>query len=255
MRILSVLCRKWGEVGELTKKYGNFPEAYIKKCVNEVEWKTPGGLPQYLQKKVIHKKRYFTVHSPWSNHFQRANERGKRNPKVFVEPYRDWSYFKGDRVEILTGPDKGKQGTIIQVIQERNFVLVEGLNTKLKTIGKTKNNPGVVVQAEQPLLVQREVKLVDPSDLSGTDIEWRYTEEGEKVRVSVRSGRIIPIPLQAQETYDYKSKRIYKESAKDTTSDVISEITFQPRLETFEMSIMRSEGMKEDRIPVKTYWY
>lgn len=28
-----------------------------------------------------------------------------------------------------------------------------------------------------------------------TDIEWRYTEEGERVRVSVRTGRIIPKPV------------------------------------------------------------
>lgn len=29
-----------------------------------------------------------------------------------------------------------------------------------------------------------------------TEVEWRYTEEGERVRVSLRSGRIIPLPLQ-----------------------------------------------------------
>lgn len=28
-----------------------------------------------------------------------------------------------------------------------------------------------------------------------TEVEWRYTEEGERVRVSLRSGRIIPLPL------------------------------------------------------------
>jgi len=43
-----------------------------------------------------------------------------------------------------------------------------------------------------------------------TAIEWRYTEAGEKVRVSVRTGRIIPIPKAAEETYDYKTKATYK---------------------------------------------
>lgn len=28
-----------------------------------------------------------------------------------------------------------------------------------------------------------------------TEVEWKYTEEGEKVRVSVRTGRIIPKPV------------------------------------------------------------
>lgn len=29
-----------------------------------------------------------------------------------------------------------------------------------------------------------------------TEVEWRYTEEGERVRVSLRSGRILPVPPQ-----------------------------------------------------------
>lgn len=41
-------------------------------------------------------------------------------------------------------------------------------------------------------------------------IEWRFTEDGNKVRVSVRTGRIIPIPKLAEETYDYKTKGTYK---------------------------------------------
>lgn len=41
------------------------------------------------------------------------------------------------------------------------------------------------------------------------DIEWRYTEEGERVRVSLRSERIIPIPVEHQETLDYKAKHLY----------------------------------------------
>lgn len=41
------------------------------------------------------------------------------------------------------------------------------------------------------------------------DIEWRYTEKGEKVRVSMRSGRIVPMPVEANETIDYKEKHLY----------------------------------------------
>jgi len=51
-------------------------------------------------------------------------------------------------------------------------------------------------------------------------IEWRYTEAGQKVRVSVRTGRIIPIPRAAEETYDYKTKGSYigKHSSSVTVS-------------------------------------
>lgn len=64
-----------------------------------------------------------------------------------------WSWFRGDRVQILTGRDKGKQGIINQVIEERNWVFVEGLNWKYITYGDDKDFPGVVAREERPLLV------------------------------------------------------------------------------------------------------
>lgn len=52
-----------------------------------------------------------------------------------------------------------------QVLQERNWVIVEGLNCKLKNVGKTKDFPGMWIKSERPLLVTNEVSLVDPADL------------------------------------------------------------------------------------------
>lgn len=66
-----------------------------------------------------------------------------------------WSYFRGDRVQILSGRDKGKQGIINQVIEERNWVFVEGLNCKLSTYGKKPDFPGIVIKEEMPLLVRK----------------------------------------------------------------------------------------------------
>lgn len=156
---------------------------------------------------------------------------------------------------LIIGKDKGKQGIISQIFQERNWVIVEGLNCKLEKLSKDKDSLGVYVNMEQPLLVTTEIALIDPSDLRPTKIEWRYTQDGEKVRVSSRTGRIIPIPASMQETKDYKSKATYKEQPKDTSADVVKEITFQPSLKTFEMDIMENMGIKEDRIPPKSYWY
>lgn len=175
--------------------------------------------------------------------------------KVFIEPIKEWSFFRGDRVEILVGPDKGKQGIINQVIQERNWVIVEGLNTHLRLIGKESNYQGVLIRSEAPLLVTNQVSLVDPMDLQATEVEWRFTEEGERVRVSKKTGRIIPIPKSNEETKDYKSKSLYLTRAKDTEADVVTEITFEPKLCTFEMDIMDKMGIVEERWPKKSYWY
>lgn len=99
------------------------------------------------------------------------------------------------------------------------------------------------------------MKLVDPSDEKGTDVQWRYTEDGKKVRVSLRTGRIIPIPAAAEETMAYKSKAAYSDKPKDTSSDELTKMTFVPRLATFEMDIMEQHGIQDDRVPERTFWY
>ncbi len=87
-------------------------------------------------------------------------------------------------------------------------------------------------------------------------MEWRFTEEGERVRIAVRSGVQVPIPTEAFETIDYKTPRGYVENKdKDTAAQEVERITFEPKLATFEMEIMESLGIKEDRTPLKTYWY
>lgn len=167
----------------------------------------------------------------------------------------NWLFFRGDRVEVLVGRDKGKQGIITQVIQERNWVIVEGLNAHHRVVGADKDYPGVLIKSESPLLVTHQVKLIDPLDLQPGDVEWRFTEEGERVRVSLRSGRIIPIPKMNEETKDFKSLSTYMAKEKDTEANIVTEITFKPALSTFEMDIMESMGIEEEGIPKKTYWY
>lgn len=166
-----------------------------------------------------------------------------------------WTFYKGDRVEVLVGKDKGKQGIVKQVIQERNWVLVEGLNWHYRKVGQDANYPGVIIKSEAPLLVTDQVALVDPADLLSTPVEWRYTEEGERVRVSQRTGRIIPLPKSVEETMDYKTRNVYVAKDKDTTGDLAAEVTYKPKLSTFEMDIMEEQGIVEEGVPKRTYWY
>lgn len=106
-----------------------------------------------------------------------------------------------------------------------------------------------------PEQVTQDIKLVDPADLQPTDFEWRFTEDGKKMRVSLRTGREIPVPASHEETYDYKAKQSYFEREKDTKAPEAESITFYPKLKTFEMDIMDEMGITEDRVPAKTFWY
>ncbi|XP_072756308.1 large ribosomal subunit protein uL24m [Anoplolepis gracilipes] len=252
MRLTSTLLRR---VGEWSKKYSNLPDSYIKRAMAQVYWRTPRGRPNYLPRTIERKNFRFSIHRPWTNYFHQDNMPGKKHKFIHVEPIKDWSFFRGDRVEVLAGNDKGKQGIVKEIYQERNWVIVEGLNTKLQCIMKNKNFPGLYLKQEQPLLVTSQVQLVDPSDMQGTTIEWRYLEDGQKVRISSRTGRIIPIPISSEETIDYKAAKLYKEQSKDTSKADVERITFTPSLKTFEMDIMDEMDIKEDRIQKSSYWY
>lgn len=143
MRLINVLFSK---VGRYSKDFSNLPDRYINRAMEQVEWRNPRGI-QYKPNAVIKRKNFkFTTHRPWTGHFHEENARGVFHQKIFVEPILKWSFFRGDRVEILVGKDKGKQGIVKQIFQERNWVTVEGLNCELKKIGERKDFPGIYMQ-------------------------------------------------------------------------------------------------------------
>ena len=59
---------------------------------------------------------------------------------------------KGDEVVVITGDDKGSKGKILQVMREKNRVLVEGINMSKKHERKTQDNPqGAIIEREAPI--------------------------------------------------------------------------------------------------------
>ncbi|XP_049607549.1 large ribosomal subunit protein uL24m [Syngnathus scovelli] len=203
---------------------------------------------------VVPKDYRYGTNRPWTVAAKRRNPPGKRRNKVFVEPIadQDWWVLRGDTVEILSGKDKGKQGKVIQVIRRRNWVILEGLNTHYRYIGKTGDYRGSYITSEAPILL-RDVELVDPSDRKPTEVEWRFTEEGERVRVSLRTGRIIPKPV--VERRDGIVPEQWKDGPKDTSVEDTLEKTYTPSLKTLEEEVMEKMGIQEDRRHGPTYWY
>src|SRR5699024_10296886 len=97
-----------------------------------------------------------------------------KHPKIFVEPIKNWYMFVGDMVQILSGKDKGKKGVISYVVPERNWVCVKGLNLDYTLQQRERNYPGVLNATESPLVVPRDVALLDPEDDEPSEIEWRF---------------------------------------------------------------------------------
>lgn len=235
--------------------YNNMPQRYADRHTRFIEKRAP-RMPQYVQKLFRYKTHgYYDQWRPWEDEFEKLNSVHSKIRKIYVDPKREWSYFRGDRVEVLKGPDKGKQGIINYIVKERNWVFVQGLNLNRATVNKNDENMGNMLCREEPYLIDIEVQLVDPADLLPTEYEWRFDDEGNKVRVSTRTERIIPIPATAYETKDYVEKNNYIEQPKDTPAKQVTSVTFRPQVKTFEMDICDEMGIKDDRVPYPMYWY
>ena len=103
---------------------------------------------------------------------------------------------KNDLVQVISGPDKGKQGKVISVNTETERVLVEGVNrvTRHTKAGVGGQAGGLVVQ-EAPIHVSN-VAVVDPEDNKPTRIKTRVESverdgrtKSSRVRVAGRSGK------------------------------------------------------------------
>ena len=98
---------------------------------------------------------------------------------------------KGDRVKIIAGKDKGKEGVVLRALPSRSRVVVEKVNVAKKAMRPTQQNPqGGIVSIEMPLHVSN-VMLIDPNTKEPTRVRYRFKEDGTKVRVAVKSGKDI----------------------------------------------------------------
>jgi large subunit ribosomal protein L24 len=97
---------------------------------------------------------------------------------------------KGDKVVILSGKDKGKQGEVTKSMPKDGKVVVAGVNVITRHRKPSQANPqGGLERVEAPLHVSK-VALQDPK--TGKPTRVRFEVKGDKkVRVAVRSGETI----------------------------------------------------------------
>jgi len=95
---------------------------------------------------------------------------------------------KGDRVVVIRGNDKGKQGKIVRVIPERDMVVIEGVNLVKKHLAATPQRPGGILEVEAPLHASK-VMPIDPETGKRTRVKSEV-RDGKKVRVA-KSGAVI----------------------------------------------------------------
>jgi len=96
----------------------------------------------------------------------------------------------GDTVRVMSGKDRGKTGTVLKVIRDKDRVLVEGVNIVTKRVKPTAENPqGGLVEKEAPIHISN-VMLVDPKKGVPTRVGYKI-KDGKKVRYSKKTGEEI----------------------------------------------------------------
>ena len=96
----------------------------------------------------------------------------------------------GDKVKVIAGKDKGKEGVVVKTIAAKDRVVVEGVNIVKKHQKPNNQYPqGGIVELEAPIHVSN-VQLLDPSTNEPTKIGY-MVEDGKKVRFAKKSGTTL----------------------------------------------------------------
>lgn len=144
-----------------------------------------------------------------------------------VEPIAKWHIVRGDTVFIRSGRDAGKTGKVKKVLRKSNRLIVENANMVKRHVRVQEGQAGGVVSMESPIHYSN-VNLVDPTTGKPTKIAIRYTEQGDKVRVSKRSGVPIPWPEVLKAS---RALRPAQPGPSDTPASLAAERTYTPPAE------------------------
>ena len=95
---------------------------------------------------------------------------------------------KGDKVVVLAGKDKGKEGEITAVMPKDNKAIVDGVNVAIRHTRQTQASQGGRIAKPMP---------IDLSNLALMDANGKATrvgfrdEDGKKVRFAKTTGDVI----------------------------------------------------------------
>jgi len=100
------------------------------------------------------------------------------------------NFKTGDKVVVIAGKDKGKEGKISHVLRRDNKVVVEGVNMVKRHTKGNGQTAGSITEKEAPVHASN-VMIVDPKTGKGTRIGHTTDKKGNKVRVTKKSNESL----------------------------------------------------------------
>ena len=96
---------------------------------------------------------------------------------------------KGDIVKIVSGSYSGKEGRVLKVLNERERLIVEGVNMLKKHVRPNQENQqGAIIEKEGSIHISN-VQLIDNG--TATKVGYQFSKDGKKVRFSKKTNKVI----------------------------------------------------------------
>ncbi len=92
----------------------------------------------------------------------------------------------GDKVVVIAGSNKGKEGKIIRTLRKENKVVVEGVNIVKKHQKATGMQAAGIIEMEAPINASN-VMIIDPKTNKRTRIGHTTDKNGKKIRITKKS--------------------------------------------------------------------
>ena len=100
---------------------------------------------------------------------------------------------KGDRVIVIAGDDRGKEGVVLKVDTQNNRAIVEGINFVKRHQRPTQRNPhGGIVKKEAPVKFSNLMVICGKCN-AGVRTKFIFLEDSSKARACKQCGEIIAI--------------------------------------------------------------
>ena len=98
---------------------------------------------------------------------------------------------KNDRVHVISGKDKGKEGKILRRVASKDLIVVEGVNMVSRHVKPNQKNPQAGIIKQEAPIYGSKVMLVCPQCGAPTRVGSSFLESGKKVRVCKKCSEII----------------------------------------------------------------
>ena len=98
---------------------------------------------------------------------------------------------KGDTVQVISGDDKGKRGTVLRVFPKTGRVAVDGVALAKRHRRATQNTESGIITFAAPIPASK-LMLIDPKSGEPTRIRRQKNADGTVERIAIKSGVAIP---------------------------------------------------------------